>query len=65
MILIDQGAPRRPEAARRLQILDAEGKAMEQVQIIAAHNGLFGSLGGLPGALFVHRDDGVQGRVDL
>jgi hypothetical protein len=60
----DRAAPGGAQALRLLEVLDADGQAVQRAEGVAAHHRLLRGLRGVAGAAGVHRGHRVDRRVD-
>jgi hypothetical protein len=56
MISVDGTSPGGSNPGRLIEIFDADRQAMQQREIVSAHDGIFSLLGGGSDPCFIHRD---------
>jgi hypothetical protein len=65
MILVDGTSPGGSKPCRLIEIFDADWQAMQQREIVSAHDDIFSLFGSGSAPWFIHRDKGVDGGVHL
>jgi hypothetical protein len=65
MIPVGGTSPGGSKSCRLIEIFDADRQAMQQREIVSAHDGIFSLSGGGSDPWFIHRDKGIDGGVHL